>query len=77
MLYFLLHQNKYNIKDDNLKIIIKSIDDKDNIYLSQSLLKYLNITKHNISKYEMNGIFIKYTNPYEFIHTNIIFKFFY
>ena len=47
MLYFLLHQNKYNIKDDNLKIIIKSIDDKDNIYLSQSLLKYLNITKHN------------------------------
>tara|TARA_B110000008_G_C16970278_1_gene563639 strand:+ start:2796 stop:3986 length:1191 start_codon:yes stop_codon:yes gene_type:complete len=72
MLYFLLHQNKYNIKEDNLKIIIKSIHDKDNIYLSQSLLKYLNITKHNISKYGNEwDIYKKYTNPYEFIHTNI------
>lgn len=72
MLYFLLHQVEINIKESHLKIQIKEKNDEDNICLSKSLLKYLNITKHNISNCHNDwDNFKKYTNPYEFIHTNI------
>lgn len=74
MLYFLLHQVQFKINENHLKIQIKNKDDHDNIYLSKSLLKYLNKTKHNISTCHNEwDTYKKYTNPYEFIHTNIPF----
>lgn len=74
MLYFLLHQVQLKINENHLKIQIKNKDDDDNIYLSKSLLKYLNKTKHNISNCHNEwDTYKKYTNPYEFIHTNIPF----
>ena len=75
MLYFLLHQIKYNIRPKNLSVKIELIDPNNNkpdSFVSKSLSKYLNITKHNISKCSSEwDTFKKYTNPYEFIHTNI------
>ena len=72
MLYFLLHQVQLNIDPNHLKIQIKTKEDDDNIFLSKSLLKYLNITKHNISQCGNDwDTYKKYTNPYEFIHTTI------
>ena len=74
MLYFLLHQVHLNIEPNHLKIQIKPKEDEENIFLSRSLLKYLNITKHNISLCGNDwDTYKKYTNPYEFIHTNIPF----
>ena len=75
MLYFLLHQIKYNIKPKNLSVKIEVIDPNNNkpdSFVSKSLSKYLNITKHNISKCSSEwDTFKKYTNPYEFIHTTL------
>ena len=75
MLYFLLHQIKYNIKPKNLSVKIEVIDpnnNKSDSFVSKSLSKYLNITKHNISKCSSEwDTFKKYTNPYEFIHTTL------
>jgi len=72
MLYFLLHQVNMNIKESHLRIQMKDKTEKDNVFLSKSLLKYLNITKHNISNCGSDwDTYKKYTNPYEFIHTNI------
>jgi|UniRef100_A0A6C0IPI0 23S rRNA U2552 (ribose-2'-O)-methylase RlmE/FtsJ len=73
MLYFLLHQIKYDILPKNLSIKIQPINnDEIDSFLSKSLSKYLNITKHNISKCASDwDTFKKYTNPFEFIHTNL------
>jgi 23S rRNA U2552 (ribose-2'-O)-methylase RlmE/FtsJ len=72
MLYFLLHQIKYSIQPKNLSVKIDLIKEEENAFLSKSLSKYLNITKHNISKCTSEwDTYKKYTNPYEFIHTNL------
>ncbi len=72
MLYFLLHQIKYDIQQKNLSVKIVPITEEENRFLSKSLSKYLNLTKHNISKCASEwDTYKKYINPYEFIHTNI------
>ena len=70
MTYFILPQIEYDIRPSNLKLVCKSLD-KGNKKIT-SLKKYLNkikglIDKH-ISQWDNSK---KYTNPYEFIHTNI------
>ena len=71
----MLHQIKYNIKPKNLSVKIEVINPNNNesdSFVSKSLSKYLNITKHNISKCSSEwDTFKKYTNPYEFIHTTL------
>ncbi|RZD39521.1 MAG: hypothetical protein CXT73_07520 [Methanobacteriota archaeon] len=70
MLYFLLHQIKYDIQQKNLSVKIVPITEEENRFLSKSLSKYLNLTKHNISKCASEwDTYKKYINPYEFIHT--------
>ncbi|MCH1613196.1 MAG: SAM-dependent methyltransferase, partial [Flavobacteriales bacterium] len=71
MTYFILPQIEYDIRPSNLKLLCKEMDD-DNGKLIISLKKYLNkikglIDKH-ISQWDNTK---KYTNPYEFIHTNV------
>jgi len=74
MLYYLLNQIKYNIKPENIKIKFYYKDEKKGkqLYISKTLAKYLNAAKQQISNYNGNWDNVKkYTNPYEFIHTNI------
>ena len=73
MLYFLLHQIKYILKPNNIKLKFEKYnDDSNSPYISKSLSIYLNKTKGDISNYLSNWDIIKrYTNPYEFIHTNL------
>ena len=71
MTYFILPQIEYDIRPSNLKLLCKEITE-DNGKLTISLKKYLNkikglIDKH-ISQWDNTK---KYTNPYEFIHTNV------
>ena len=71
MTYFILPQIEYDIRPSNLKLLCKEISE-DNGKLIISLKKYLNkikglIDKH-ISQWDNTK---KYTNPYEFIHTNV------
>ena len=71
MTYFILPQIEYDIRPSNLKLLCKKITE-DNGKLTISLKKYLNkikglIDKH-ISQWDNTK---KYTNPYEFIHTNV------
>ena len=71
MLYFLLHQIKFNIQPSNFKLKLNKKEINIPI-ISKTLSIYLNKTKKNISKYITYWDNIKkYTNPYEFIHTNI------
>ena len=70
MTYFMLPQIEYDIRPSNLKLLCKEQKKSDNKIIS--LKKYLNkikglIDKH-ISQWDNTK---KYTNPYEFIHTNI------
>ena len=73
MLYFLLHQIKYILNPNNIKLKFEKYnDDSNSPYISKSLSIYLNKTKGDISNYLSNWDIIKrYTNPYEFIHTNL------
>jgi 23S rRNA U2552 (ribose-2'-O)-methylase RlmE/FtsJ len=73
MLYFLLHQIKFNLNSSNIKVKFEKYnDDNTQPYISKSLSKYLNNTKQDISNYLSNwDIMKRYTNPYEFIHTNL------
>ena len=71
MTYYILPQIEYDIRPSNLKLVCKLINNDDG-KLTISLKKYLNkikglIDKH-ISQWDNTK---KYTNPYEFIHTNI------
>ena len=71
MLYFLLHQIKYDIQPNNFKLILNKKEINTPV-ISKTLCIYLNKTKKNISKYITQWDNIKkYTNPYEFIHTTI------
>jgi len=70
MTYFILPQIEYDIRPSNLKLLCKALKNEDRKITS--LKKYLNkikglIDKH-ISQWDNSK---KYTNPYEFIHTNI------
>ena len=73
MLYFLLHQIKYILNPNNIKLKFEKYnDDSNSPYISKSLSIYLNKTKGDISNYLSNWDIIKrYTNPYEFIHTSL------
>lgn len=54
---------------------IKNINNINNIYISESLFNYLNNIKENINLYLKEWDFYKkITNPYEYIHTHILFK---
>ena len=73
MLYYLLNQIKQDINPNNIKVkfSLKNNDDVD-LFISKSLAKYLNEAKQKISDYNGNWDNVKkYTNPFEFIHTNI------
>ena len=70
MTYFMLPQIEYDIRPSNLKLVCKE-QNSQNVRVT-SLKRYLNkikglIDKH-ISHWDNSK---KYTNPYEFIHTNV------
>ena len=70
MTYFMLPQIEYDIRPSNLKLGFKQHSNKDNNVTS--LKKYLNKIKGLIDKHISNwDNSKKYTNPYEFIHTNV------
>lgn len=71
MTYFILPQIEYDIRPSNLKLLCKEITE-DNVKLTISLKKYLNKIKGLIDKHITQWDNTKkYTNPYEFIHTNV------
>ena len=62
MLYFLLHQIKYNIKPKNLSVKIEVIDPNNNkpdSFVSKSLSKYLNIKNIILVNVLRSGIHLK------------------
>ena len=74
MLYYLLPEISFNIDETNLKIsFINKFDNEENeIFISQSFCKYLKKLKELINENVSSWDTIKkYTNPYEFIHSNI------
>ena len=71
MLYYLLNQIKLQIYPDNINVKFSHKNNGIQLFTSKSLSKYLNIVKHQISQYNNWDSIKKYTNPYEFIHTNI------
>jgi 23S rRNA U2552 (ribose-2'-O)-methylase RlmE/FtsJ len=71
MTYFILPQIEYDIRPSNLKLLCKEITEDDG-KLTISLKKYLNNIKGLIDKHITQWDNAKkYTNPYEFIHTNV------
>ena len=71
MTYYQLSNVNYNIMAKNLKLKFKNVD-KNDIFLSHSLAKYLYRTKEQINYFEDEWNSIKkITNPYEYIHTPI------
>lgn len=74
MLYYLLPEISLNINENDLKIgfIDKYENIENNIYISQSFCKYLRKLKELINENVSSWDSVKkYTNPYEFIHSNI------
>ena len=74
MLYYLLPEISLDINESNLKIsfINKFNNEENDIFISQSFCKYLRKLKELINENVSNWDNIKkYTNPYEFIHSNI------
>jgi len=74
MLYYLLPEISFNVDETNLKIsFINKFDNEENeIFISQSFCKYLKKLKELINENVSSWDTIKkYTNPYEFIHSNI------
>ena len=71
MLYYLLNQIKIQIKPDNINVKFFHKQNGVDLFTSKSLSLYLNKVKHQISQYNNWDNIKKYTNPYEFIHTNI------
>jgi 23S rRNA U2552 (ribose-2'-O)-methylase RlmE/FtsJ len=71
MTYYQLSNVNYNIMAKNLKLKFKNVG-KNEIFLSNSLAKYLYRTKEQINHFEDEWNSIKkITNPYEYIHTPI------
>ena len=72
MLYYLLNQIKHDINPNNIKVKFSLKSNHIELFISKSLAKYLNEAKQKISEYNGNWDNVKkYTNPFEFIHTNI------
>ena len=72
MLYYLLNQIKHDINPNNIKVKFSLKSNPIELFISKSLAKYLNEAKQKISEYNGNWDNVKkYTNPFEFIHTNI------
>ena len=71
MLYYLLNQIKFTIKPDNINVKFSHKTKGIDLFTSKTLASYLNKVKHQISQYNNWDNIKKYTNPYEFIHTNI------
>ena len=70
MTYFMLPQIEYDIRPSNLKLGFKTQENKSEKVTS--LKKYLNKIKGLIDKHVSSwDNSKKYTNPYEFIHTNV------
>lgn len=70
MTYFILPQIECDINPNNLKLAFDTADKE--ILINPSLKKYISKIKCLISKHLHDWSNIKkYTNPYEFIHTNI------
>ena len=70
MTYFMLPHIQYDIRPSNLKLICKEQGNETG--KMSSLKKYLNKIKGLIDKHISNwDNSKKYTNPYEFIHTNV------
>ena len=71
MNYFLLPEINKNITTKNIELQYNNADEI-NIYLSKTLHTYLNNLKKEIDKYPTEWDNVKkYTNTYEFIHTNV------
>jgi len=71
MTYYQLNINQNIITPDDF-LYVGSNEQKDNILISKTLHDYLNITKTEIDfHYESWDIVKKYTNPYEYIHSQI------
>jgi len=72
MLYFLLHQINQDINPNDIKLTMDTIQNESNKFVSKSISNYLDNTKKLIDNYLSQWDNMKkYTNPYEFIHTNI------
>ena len=72
MLYYLLPDCNHILKSVNIKLKFKVSDEKTDVYLSKSIHKYLNNSKELIDQnYKKWDMMKKYTNPYEFIHSNL------
>jgi 23S rRNA U2552 (ribose-2'-O)-methylase RlmE/FtsJ len=72
MLYYLLPDCNHILKSINIKLKFKVNDEEVDVYLSKSIHKYLNNSKELIDQnYKKWDIIKKYTNPYEFIHSNL------
>ena len=72
MLYFLLHQINQIITPNDIKLTMDIKSNKSNKFVSKSISNYLDNTKKLIDNYLSQWDNMKkYTNPYEFIHTNI------
>ena len=70
MIYYVLPQIEFHVKNKNLKITFDK--NKTNTTNKYSLKKYLSKIKSLIDKHIKDWDNIKkFTNPYEFIHTNI------
>ena len=71
MLYYLLPE--INITINKFKINVINLKKEENeIYISKSFCKYLKQLKLMINKNNSNWDSMKkYTNPYEFIHSNL------
>ena len=72
MTYIILPNIDNKINEKNFKINFDNNNNDDQVLINPSLKKYLNKIKNLISKYLNDWDNLKrYTNPYEFIHTNI------
>ena len=72
MLYYLLPDCNHILKSINIKLKFKVAEEEDDVYLSKSIHKYLNHSKELIDQnYKKWDMMKKYTNPYEFIHSNL------
>lgn len=72
MLYYLLPDCNHILKSINIKLKFKVSEEENDVYLSKSIHKYLNYSKELITQnYKKWDMMKKYTNPYEFIHSNL------
>ena len=76
MSYILIPTSKKYI--NNIEFLLKTCDSNtDTIFISDTLYIYLNKIKEKINDFTKEWDFYKkITNPYEYIHTHILYKHF-